>query len=44
MRHGVPLRDNRHELTEQRLGKPLASKYHHPTPKDMCINRKSQAC
>ena len=44
MRHGVPLRDNRNGLTEQRLGKPLASKYHHITPKGMRINRKSQAC
>ncbi len=38
MRHEVPLRDNHHELTEQRLGKPLASKYHHFTPKEMRIN------
>ncbi len=44
MRHEVPLRYNRHELTRQRLGKPPASKYHHFTPKDMRINRKSQAC
>ena len=44
MRHGVPLRNNHHELTIQRLGKPPASKYHHSTPKGMRINRKSQAC
>ena len=44
MRHGVPLRDNRHKLTRQRLGKPLASRCHHSTPKEMRINRKSQAC
>ena len=44
MRHEVPLRYNRHELTGQRLGKSPASKYHHLTPKDMRINRKSQAC
>ena len=44
MRHFVPLRDNRNGLTEQRSGKPLASKYHHITPKGMRINRKSQAC
>ncbi len=44
LRHGVPLRDNDHKLTGQRLGKPPASKYHHSTPEDMRINRKSQAC
>ena len=44
MRHGVPLHDNRHELTGQRLGKLQASKYYHSTPKEMRINRKSQAC
>ena len=44
MRQGVPLRNNHHELTIQRLGKPPASKYHHSTPKGMRINRKSQAC
>ena len=44
MRHGVPIRNNRHELTEQRSGKPLASKSHHSTPEEMRINRKSQAC
>ena len=44
MRHEVPLHDTSHELTGQRLGKPPASKYHHSTPEEMRINRKSQAC
>ncbi len=29
MRHGVPLRDNRHKLTGQRLGKPQARRKKH---------------
>ncbi len=44
MRHEVPLRYNRHKLTRQRLEKPPAGKSHHSTPKEMRINRKSQAC
>ena len=44
MRHVVPLRDDHNGLTEQRSGKPLASKYPHSTPEEMRINRKSQAC
>ena len=44
MRHVVPLRDDHNGLTEQRSGKPLASRQHHSTPEKMRINRKSQAC
>ena len=44
MRHGVPLRDIRHGLIGQRLGKQPASRCHHSTPKEIRINRKSQAC
>ncbi len=42
MRHEVPLAII-HGLTRQRLESP-ASKSHHFTPKEMRINRKSQAC
>ncbi len=38
MRHEVPLCNNHNKLTEQRLGKPLVSKSHHSTPKEMRIN------
>ncbi len=44
MRHGVPLRDNRHELTKQRLGKPQARQEKTLDLNDMRINRKSQVC
>ena len=44
MRHGVSLRDIRHGLIGQRLGKQPASRCHHSTPKEIRINRKSQAC